>query len=144
MSGKRRVRSLPGRLYSFTRGPSLRAMKPSRLVAMKAARDEANHRSGRDLVVLKAAVVDSEIEKLGLKLRMVERASRMVSPMAYAISPAYRGLSELIRMTRAAATKNGVQKPVWITEVGYTTDTIVVCWQQRHINLDCPCLPRHP
>jgi len=54
-----------------------------RLVAMKAARDEANHRTGRDLVVLKAAVVDSEIEKLGLKLRMVERASRMVSPMAY-------------------------------------------------------------
>ena len=54
-----------------------------KLVAMKAARDEANHRTGRDLVVLKATVVDREIEKLGLKLRMVERASRMVSPMAY-------------------------------------------------------------
>lgn len=54
-----------------------------KLVAMKAARDEVNHRTGRDLVVLKAAVVDTEIEKLGLKLRMVERASRMVSPMAY-------------------------------------------------------------
>jgi hypothetical protein len=54
-----------------------------KLAAMKAARDEVNHRTGRDLVVLKAAVVDTEIEKLGLKLRMVERASRMVSPMAY-------------------------------------------------------------
>ena len=54
-----------------------------KLTAMKAARDEANIRTGRDLVVLKAAVVDSEIEKLGLKLRMVERASRMASPMAY-------------------------------------------------------------
>ena len=54
-----------------------------KLMAMKAARDEVNHRTGRDLVVLKAAVVDTEIEKLGLKLRMIERASRMVSPMAY-------------------------------------------------------------
>jgi hypothetical protein len=54
-----------------------------KLMAMKAARDEVNHRTGRDLVVLKAAVVDTEIEKLGLKLRMVERAGRMVSPMAY-------------------------------------------------------------
>jgi hypothetical protein len=54
-----------------------------KLMAMKAARDGVNLRTGRDLVVLKAAVVDSEIEKLGLRLRMVERASRMVSPMAY-------------------------------------------------------------
>lgn len=54
-----------------------------KLMAMKAARDEVNHRTGRDLVVLKAAIVDTEIEKLGLKLRMVERPSRMVSPMAY-------------------------------------------------------------
>ncbi len=54
-----------------------------KLMAMKASRDEANHRSGRDLVVVKAAVVDGEIEKLGLKLRMVERTSRLVSPMAY-------------------------------------------------------------
>ncbi len=54
-----------------------------KLNAMKAARDEANHRTGRDLVVVKAAVVDTEIEKLGLNLRIVERASRLVSPMAY-------------------------------------------------------------
>jgi hypothetical protein len=54
-----------------------------KLAAMKAARDEVNHRTGRDLVVLKAAVVDIEIEKLGLKLQVVERTSRMVSPMAY-------------------------------------------------------------
>jgi hypothetical protein len=54
-----------------------------KLVAMKAARDEANHRTGRDLVVLKAEVVDTEIEKLGLKLHVVERPSRMVSPRAY-------------------------------------------------------------
>ncbi|CAN5784228.1 DUF2786 domain-containing protein [soil metagenome] len=54
-----------------------------KLTAMKAARDTVNHRTGRDLVVVKAAVVDSEIEKLGLKLRMVERASRLVSPLAY-------------------------------------------------------------
>jgi hypothetical protein len=55
----------------------------AKLAAMKMTRDEVNHRTGRDLVVLKAAVVDREIEKLGLRLRMIERASRMVSPMAY-------------------------------------------------------------
>jgi hypothetical protein len=54
-----------------------------KLTAMKAGRDEANNRTGRDLVVLKAAVVDSELEKLGLALRTVPRAGRMVSPMAY-------------------------------------------------------------
>ena len=54
-----------------------------KLAAMKAGRDRANDGLGRGLVVLKAAVVDSEIEKLGLKLQTVPRASRMVSPMAY-------------------------------------------------------------
>ncbi len=54
-----------------------------RLMAMKAARDEVNQGTGRGLVVLKAAVVDVELAKLDLKLRTVQRASRMVSPMAY-------------------------------------------------------------
>jgi len=54
-----------------------------KLAAMKAGRDEANIRTGRDLVVLKAAVVDTELEKLGLKLQAVDRTSRMVSPAAY-------------------------------------------------------------
>jgi hypothetical protein len=54
-----------------------------KLMAMKAARDEVNLGTGRGLVVLKAAVVDTELEKLDLKLRTVQRASRMVSPMAY-------------------------------------------------------------
>ncbi|HEX9559346.1 MAG TPA: DUF2786 domain-containing protein [Reyranella sp.] len=54
-----------------------------KLTAMKVARDEANIRTGRDLVVLKAAVVDGELEKLGLKLQIVSRTSRMVSTMAY-------------------------------------------------------------
>jgi hypothetical protein len=54
-----------------------------RLTAMKKGRDEVNNSTGRGLVVLKAAVVDTELEKLDLKLRTVPRASRMVSPMAY-------------------------------------------------------------
>lgn len=54
-----------------------------KLTAMKAARDEVNILTGRDLVVLKAAVVDIELEKLGLKLQTMGRASRMVSTMAY-------------------------------------------------------------
>jgi hypothetical protein len=54
-----------------------------KLTGMKAGRDEANNGTGRDLVVLKATVVDDELEKLDLKLRTVRRPSRMVSPMAY-------------------------------------------------------------
>ncbi|TAJ40963.1 MAG: DUF2786 domain-containing protein [Reyranella sp.] len=54
-----------------------------KLMAMKAGRDEVVNGTGRGLVVLKTAVVDTELEKLDLKLRTVSRASRMVSPMAY-------------------------------------------------------------
>ena len=50
---------------------------------MKVGRDEADHGTGRGLVLLKAAVVDAEFEKLDLKLRVVRRPSRMVSTMAY-------------------------------------------------------------
>ena len=39
----------------------------------------------RDLVVLKASVVDAELEKLDLKLRTVQRATRMVSPTTYEV-----------------------------------------------------------
>jgi hypothetical protein len=54
-----------------------------KLASMKAVRDAVNNSAGRDLVVLKAAVVDTELEKLGLTLRTVRRASRMVTPTAY-------------------------------------------------------------
>jgi Protein of unknown function (DUF2786) len=54
-----------------------------KLTAMKAARDQVNRGCGRALVVLKAAIVDTEFGKLDLKLRMQRRASRMVSTMAY-------------------------------------------------------------
>lgn len=55
-----------------------------RLMAMKAERDGAIRSSGRGLVVLKAAVVDRELETLGLKLRTVEAGpGRFISPDAY-------------------------------------------------------------
>jgi hypothetical protein len=54
-----------------------------KLTAMKAGRDQANQAAGRDLVVLKSAVVDAELDKLDLKLRTVRRPTRMVSPNAY-------------------------------------------------------------
>ena len=54
-----------------------------KLTAMKARRDQANTGAGRDLVVLKASVVDAELEKLDLKMTTVRRGTRMVSPMAY-------------------------------------------------------------
>ena len=54
-----------------------------KLTAMKADRDRANHSTGRDLVVLKTSIVDAELEKLDLNLRMQRRSSRMVSATAY-------------------------------------------------------------
>jgi hypothetical protein len=54
-----------------------------KLTAMKVGRDKANHGSGRDLVVLKAAAVDVELEKLDLKLRAVRHPSRRGSTTAY-------------------------------------------------------------
>lgn len=66
---------------SFTLG--MVASIADKLTAMKARRDQANNSAGRDLVVLKASVVDAELEKLDLKLETVRRASRVVSPKAY-------------------------------------------------------------
>ncbi|PDT87744.1 hypothetical protein CO669_22970 [Bradyrhizobium sp. Y36] len=54
-----------------------------RLLAIKAGRDQVNEGTGRGLVVLKASVVDAELDKLDLKLRTVRSASRMVSMTAY-------------------------------------------------------------
>ena len=84
---------------SFTLG--MVASIADKLAAMKRGRDAANNGTGRGLVVRKASVVDAELEKLGLQLRTVRRATRMVSPTAYeaggaagvslAINPGIRG-----------------------------------------------------
>jgi hypothetical protein len=66
---------------SFTLG--MVASIADKLIAMKRERDAVNHGTGRDLVVVKASVVDAELEKLDLKLRAVHHATRMVSPAAY-------------------------------------------------------------
>ncbi|WP_419320003.1 DUF2786 domain-containing protein [Caulobacter sp. ErkDOM-E] len=66
---------------SFTLG--MVASIAAKLTAMKARRDQANTGAGRDLVVLKASVVDAELDKLDLKLKTMRRATRMVSPEAY-------------------------------------------------------------
>ena len=67
---------------SFTLG--MCASIADRLTTMKAERDGVIQSSGRGLMVLKAAVVDTELEKLGLKLRTVQEGpGRMISPMAY-------------------------------------------------------------
>ena len=49
------------------------------------ARDAVINGTGRDLVVLKASMVDAELEKLDLKLRTVRCATRMVSLTAYEV-----------------------------------------------------------
>ena len=55
-----------------------------KLSVLKAERDQVIQNSGRALVTVKAAVVDTEFEKLDLKLRTSRRGgSRMVSMSAY-------------------------------------------------------------
>lgn len=66
---------------SFTLG--MVASIADKLTAMKAGRDQANNVAGRDLVVLKSAVVDAELNRLDLKLTTVRRPARMVTPEAY-------------------------------------------------------------
>ncbi len=67
---------------SFTLG--MCASIADRLVAMKAERDGVVRSSGRGLVVLKAAVVNTELAKLGLTLRTVEAGpGRMISSAAF-------------------------------------------------------------
>jgi hypothetical protein len=68
---------------SFTLG--MIASVADKLSAMKRERDAVKNCSGRDLVVLKASVVDAELAKLDLNLRTVSvpGITRMVSPTAY-------------------------------------------------------------
>ena len=54
-----------------------------KLVAMKAERDAVKTESGHGLVVLKASVVQTELDKIDLQLRTVERPRRLVEPEAY-------------------------------------------------------------
>ena len=54
-----------------------------RLVAMKAARDQAKRGSGRDLIVLKRSIVEAEFEKLDLAIRIDAGPRRYVLPEAY-------------------------------------------------------------
>jgi hypothetical protein len=66
---------------SFTLG--MIASIADKLTAMKRERDAVKNGTGRDLVVLKASVVDAELAKLDLKLWTVAGAMRIVSPAAY-------------------------------------------------------------
>jgi hypothetical protein len=74
---------------------------------MKRERDAVNNGACRDLVVLKASVVDAEIETLDLKLRTVRYATRPVSPTAYeagGAAGASLAINPGIRGTRASPT----------------------------------------
>jgi Protein of unknown function (DUF2786) len=66
---------------SFTLG--MVASVADKLTAMKAERDAVNNGTGRDLIVIKASVVEAELAKLDLKLRTAPAATRMVSQPAY-------------------------------------------------------------
>jgi len=46
-----------------------------------------------------------------------------IHPYSMGGGPASQGLAEILRMTKAAVTRDGVTKPLWITEIGWTTDT---------------------
>lgn len=45
-----------------------------------------------------------------------------IHPYSMGGGPASQELAEILRMTRAVVTKDGVSKPIWITEIGWTTD----------------------
>jgi hypothetical protein len=47
----------------------------NKLTAMKRDRDTLKNGTGRDLVFLKASIVDAELDKLDLKLRTIPRAA---------------------------------------------------------------------
>jgi len=66
---------------SFTLGMAMSI--GAKLNEMKAQRDVLKKGGGRDLVVLKSSIVETEIKKLDLKLRPVRRQARMVSPKAF-------------------------------------------------------------
>lgn len=66
---------------SFTLGMVISIAE--KLATMKTGRNETNIGLGRDLIVIKATVVEAELKKLDLKLRMVRRQNRMVLPNAY-------------------------------------------------------------
>ncbi len=55
----------------------------SRLLNLKSERDEKNRTGGRDLILLKASIVDAELASLGVQLRPVVGLGRMVSGIAY-------------------------------------------------------------
>jgi hypothetical protein len=55
----------------------------TKLAAMKTERDAANRSTGRDLVVVKTAIVDEELARLDLNLRIVRGSSRTVSTTAF-------------------------------------------------------------
>jgi hypothetical protein len=46
-----------------------------------------------------------------------------IHPYSMAGSPTAQGLPEILRSACQAVTHNGVTKPLWITEIGWTTDT---------------------
>lgn len=54
-----------------------------KLDAMKAERDRSNRAGGRDLVVVKASVVDQDLRTLGISLEPRQGTGRTVSPDAY-------------------------------------------------------------
>jgi hypothetical protein len=55
----------------------------TKLTAMKEERDGVNRSSGRDLVVVKSAIVAEELARLDLNLRTVRTTRRMVSMTAF-------------------------------------------------------------
>ncbi len=55
----------------------------AKLTAMKEERDGVNRGGGRDLVVIKAAIVADELARLDLRLRTVRAAPRLVSTTAF-------------------------------------------------------------
>ncbi|UDL96025.1 DUF2786 domain-containing protein [Lichenihabitans sp. PAMC28606] len=55
----------------------------NKLDAMKTDRDQANAKSGRDLVVVKTSIIEQDLSKLGLTFRTTRSAGRTIAPDAF-------------------------------------------------------------
>ena len=82
--GYQRYRQSDRRTVSASFQHGMATSIASKLKMMKVQRDDSHRATGRDLVVVKAAVVDDELAKLGMSFAKRKTARRLISEDAFA------------------------------------------------------------
>ncbi len=83
----------------------------AKLDAMKAERDGANSRSGRDLVPVKTSILEEELRKLNISFRTSRSAGRMVSPDAFEAGEAAGSVFAITPGLKATTPQAGPKRP---------------------------------